>query len=114
MGRFWSGQTGQTVNLLAQPSKVRILPGPQIKYSRREFFICMSGMYENRWFDCTNERIKRKFTFFFERLQYSTRSVILPGPPKRYFNIKYLFLCLIQKYTSVFGVLSMFPDATRS
>jgi len=35
MGRFWSGQTGQTVNLLAQPSKVRILPGPPKRY----FFI---------------------------------------------------------------------------
>ncbi len=28
MGRYRSGQPGQTVNLLALPSQVRILPGP--------------------------------------------------------------------------------------
>ena len=29
-GRYSSGQRGQTVNLLAMPSKVRILPGPPL------------------------------------------------------------------------------------
>ena len=34
LGRFRSGQTGQTVNLLAMPSKVRILPCPLPLLSR--------------------------------------------------------------------------------
>ena len=34
MGRYPSGQRGQTVNLLALPSKVRILPGPPFDYRR--------------------------------------------------------------------------------
>ncbi len=33
MGRYPSGQRGQTVNLLAKPSEVRILPCPQDTYT---------------------------------------------------------------------------------
>ncbi len=38
-GRYQSGQMGQTVNLLAKPSEVRILPSPQKKPLQVVFFI---------------------------------------------------------------------------
>ena len=45
MERFPSGQRGQTVNLLAQPSKVRILLSPLVTvFLKREDRICFKGL----------------------------------------------------------------------
>ena len=39
MGGFQSGQMGQTVNLLAKPSEVRILPPPPFLFSIQKKFL---------------------------------------------------------------------------
>jgi hypothetical protein len=54
-GRFPSGQRGQTVNLLATPSKVRILlsPGAFFRYGRRLFLFPRAVL---RGEECFNEQ----------------------------------------------------------
>ena len=56
MGEFQSGQMGQTVNLLAKPSEVRILPLPLVFFTRGSSssgrataFQAVGGGFESRF-----------------------------------------------------------------
>lgn len=55
MGEFQSGQMGQTVNLLAKPSEVRILPLPHViirgssSFGRATAFQAVGGGFEPRF-----------------------------------------------------------------
>ena len=47
--RFPSGQRGQTVNLLAQPSEVRILPSPPVAQAVGFFLSSLSALSRGHW-----------------------------------------------------------------
>lgn len=50
MGGFPSGQRGQTVNLMASPSQVRILHPPLLETSRRSYPAVLQVVEPVLWF----------------------------------------------------------------
>ncbi len=63
MGGYQSGQMGQTVNLLAQPSEVRILLPPQIRWLKGEIAKLRNG-------EMRNFSLFHHFTIFFAEVAH--------------------------------------------
>jgi hypothetical protein len=66
--RYRSGQTGQTVNLLAQPSEVRILPSPPRRshWFGIEFSNCSAGEPQQSHEACGTFEIRELGFWFLE------------------------------------------------